>query len=436
MIRSRASLLLGALCACGPLEPMVDTASMEIGLSDVPPEVASVTVVVRRGDEIVASATVTPDQRAIPLGVPAEVPLDITVLARTNRVGPAGIGRMPAYAGRLVRSIPLAADITRVTITLRPAGVLTVIVPASPDVPRTPVVFEPLDGDQRGPRLRLREAGFTQSYVVRAGHYRARFDLDATDDAPPFAIDATGAVFVAREQESLFVLAAPETVELEAESVASLAVSASAQVVAVDEPVVLTVTATSVEGAAASDPDAVIDWRADSAPTAGALTTAEGTDEGTLRGLPAVQLLRARAPGRAWIVADVLLGDTRRLSASTVVEVRDTPDAPAAAVVARIADVEDRRTGTQLLLELVDAGGAYARTSTATLDLSQSDPWVDLGGPPVLRISPRDQGRVVRRISVPSGPRGRSVAIRVTATSTTTGLVSTATVTLPALELP
>ncbi len=427
------------LSACELGGPALETASLELALSDVPPEVASVTVVVRRGDEVVASATVAPQQRAIPLGVPAEVPLDITVLARTDRAGPAGIGRMPAYAGRLVRSVPLAADITRVAITLRPAGVLTVVVPPAPDVPRTPVVFEPLDGDQRGPRIRLREAGFTQSYVVRAGHYRARFDLDPTDDGPPFALDATGAVFVAREQETLFVLAAPETPELEPESVASVAVGTSADELVVDAPMAVTVTATAVDGTAAVDPAASARWRALSAPDAGAMTTAEGAAEGLLGGLPAALVLRARAPGRVWLTADVALGDGRALSASRVVEVHAAPGAPAgpaAAVVARVADGAARRTGTQLLLELVDARGAYARTSTATLDLSRSDPWVDLGGPPVLRISPRDRGRVVRRISVPSGQRGRSVAIRITATSTTTGLVSTATVTLPPLELP
>jgi hypothetical protein len=423
---------LSTLSACAP--EGVDIAQLELGLSAVPPEVTSVTVVVRRGDEVVASATVAPERRTIALGVPAEVPLDIVVLARTARPGPSGVGRMPAYVGRLARSIPLLADATRVAITLRPAGVLTVIVPPSEEVPRTPVGFESIDGGERGPSVRLRAAGFTQSYVVQAGAYRPRFVLDEEDEPPPYTLDATGRIYVEREQETVHVATVTRQPELEPEDPVSLVLGVSRARVQVGEPLVVTVTASSALGVVPAQPGIRVSWRLDLLPTPGALVTDAGEAMGERVGLPQVLSLRARAPTRAWLVLAATLLDGRVLRASLPLEVTDgQPPGPPAALVVRPVDVTTRRTGTALWLDVVDARGAYARTSSITVDLSASDPYVDLGGPPLARAR---EGRLARTIAVASGPRGRSLTLEVTATATTSGFVATATVVLPAIDVP
>jgi len=411
-----------ALAACSS-EPF---STVEIGLSTVPPSVTSVTVVVRRGEELVVSATVPPSRASISLGVPAEIPLEFTVLARTNRPGPAGIGRMPAYVGRVLRSIPLAADATRVAVTLRPAGVLTVIAPPAPEGAGTTVHVVSDEAEAAGVVLRAREDGFVGSYVVRAGTFRARSDDER------FVVDAPGRIFVARESESVFVLSlrefADEPVTLD------LDIPELLEALAEEE---LTITATGADHERYVDPDAEVAWRIDTAPVAGGLVTPDGDAAGTLMGLPAdpIALVAVQAT-RAWVHVKALLGSGVEITASRVVEVQGARSGPPVAVVARVTDIDARRTGTQLLIELVDANGAYALGSTVTLDLSASDPWIDLGGAPIASIKARDRGRTLREISAPSGPRQQPLTLVVSASSTVTGFTATTTVTLQPLDLP
>ena len=73
------------LVGCG----QADVAQVRLGLEGVPPGVAAVSVSVWSVEtaRTVASATATPPATTFDLGVPAEVPLEFRVIARTDRPG-------------------------------------------------------------------------------------------------------------------------------------------------------------------------------------------------------------------------------------------------------------------------------------------------------------------------------------------------------------
>ena len=79
---SALSALSGPAACAG--EPGSPTATVSLGLEGVPERVRSITLMVLRSDRVVASATITPPSTRFELGVPAEVPLELRVVARTE----------------------------------------------------------------------------------------------------------------------------------------------------------------------------------------------------------------------------------------------------------------------------------------------------------------------------------------------------------------
>lgn len=433
-----AALLLGA-CQ----RPEGELAQVEVGLgASVPANVASISVFVIRDRSVVASATVAPTQRFISFGVPAEVPLDFRVVARTDLPGPPGIDRMPAFVGSLVRSIPLRSETTSVAITAHPAGVLTVLDRVLPEDERPSdpvhVILESDGARSYSPELDLFGEGGSYAFVVRAGAYHAVADPLVAQ------LDATGAIFVGSEQETLVPLGLlPPADPVSPEDPAGLTVALEPgpaveepELVrlsgAQPEPLRLSITATSVEGAAIVDPSVELAVRVIAVPE-DAVTL---LDLDPIVGLPASVRLSARAEGRVIVAVDTLLASGRTLRASFpfVVLGAGVIPGPPAQVVLRLRDPFELRSGTELWIEILDQAG-HRSDGVTTLDFSGTDPWVDLGTGPAALLRRENRGFLSRRIAAPSGPRGTPRALRLVATSTDGVMFSgTSSISLPAID--
>ncbi len=442
-MRATEVLVAAALLCSACQRPMGELAQVEVGLgATVPANVASISVFVIRDRSVVASATVAPTQRFISFGVPAEVPLDFRIVARTDLPGPPGIDRMPAFVGSLVRSIPLRSETTSVAITAHPAGVLTVLDRVLPEDERPSdpvhVILESDGARSYSPELDLRGEGGSYAFVVRAGGYHA------TTDPLVALLDATGAIFVGAEQETLVPLGLlPPPSPVLPEDPIGLEVALEPGP-AVEEPGLvrlrgappealrLAITATSAEGSAVIDPNVELAVRVITVPEDAVALL----DLDPILGLPASVRLEARAAGRAIVAVDTLLPSGRRLRSSfpfVVLEPGVVPGPPAQ-VVLRLRDPFELRTGTELWIEILDQAGRRSEGVT-TLDFSGSDPWVDLGTGPAAILRRENKGFLSRRIAAPSGPRGLARALRLVATSTDGVVFSgTSSISLPAVD--
>ncbi len=133
------------LSACG--SPEFSRVTLSLGEAPERIESLSVFVVDVRSQEVVAGATVSPSKVAIELGVPSERPLVFHGVARTNEPGPAALsGRLPAFAARSERTIPLGRMQSEVELQLRPAGAVEILV-KSPSFSRRPILVR-ADGER------------------------------------------------------------------------------------------------------------------------------------------------------------------------------------------------------------------------------------------------------------------------------------------------
>lgn len=121
------------LAGCGA-EPAVGTMVLAVG--DVPEDVQTISVFVREVDSaaLVATATLTVPTRRVSLGVPAEVPLELNAVARSEQPASEALGgRMPVYVARTVRTVPLGNEQYVAALDARPGGGLTVVLDGDPE---------------------------------------------------------------------------------------------------------------------------------------------------------------------------------------------------------------------------------------------------------------------------------------------------------------
>jgi hypothetical protein len=202
MSERRSAILgtaLAALVACAT-EVELPTTTVALGLDGVPERVQSITLLVLRSDRVVASATITPPSTRFELGVPAEVPLELRVLARTERPAGRGLGTCPAFVGSVVRSLPLSSEPITVGLTLEPAGVLGVDASFDPSLSGTTLRLEP-DGRAGSPVLvPLTTLASSATLVLPRGRYRA--SVEPTGARVTARLGTLGPVVVEAETET------------------------------------------------------------------------------------------------------------------------------------------------------------------------------------------------------------------------------------------
>lgn len=442
--------LASMLAACsGAAEEL---AVAEIGLAPAPESVESVSIFVLQDDEVVASATIPPSRTTVQLGVPAEVPLEFHVVARTDLPGPPGVGKMPSHAGTVVRAVPLRRDPERVAITAHPAGVLTVRgVPMPEEVRDERVTIELEEERPEGAVIRFRvprePIDLERALILRSGRYRARIAPQDPDDLPRWRIDAAEGLFVARETESIWPLSIvplPEEPEAPLRLLLGILDDGPGELEAPDRVRVsrtgearlaLVAVVVDASGQSVPLPDVELRWRIFGDPP-GVLRGVAGELEGDTTGLPAtIEDFSARGTGRAGVEAEAVTAGGQRLQASLQLNVLEpgVEPGPAVALALRLADPERLLQGTELIIEIVDARGLLVRDHRGTVELGRTDPWIFLPEGPSAELRPEDRGFLRRRITRPSAPADRLIAVRATATSTLTGMVLTSTLTLPPL---
>jgi hypothetical protein len=427
------SALAGAAACAG--EPGSPTATVSLGLEGVPERVRSITLMVLRSDRVVASATITPPSTRFELGVPAEVPLELRVVARTERPAGRGLGTMPAFVGSVVRSLPLSSEPIAVGLTVEPAGVLGVDALVDLSLPGATLRLEP-DARAGAPVLvPLTPLASSATLVLPRGRYRA--SVEPTGDRVRARLGSLGPVVVEAEAETTWsprILPAPEGED----RLASLAVSATLDgrpLVGAHVPfdgaprtLTLALTASAADGLAFRDDDAAARFVVDVFPS-----TALADGRARVTRLQARPTFEIRGPGRLLVLAELEPSARRglplqRLLAFDVAPPGWTPSLP---VEARVALLEPERldVGTPLVVELIDADGRHALGTPARIAIDRASPWVE--------VEPRTRafagfGAVTVARSAAPGLRAGSVAL--TVTSTRAALVETATIALPSVS--
>ncbi|MCC7382297.1 MAG: hypothetical protein IT384_10730 [Deltaproteobacteria bacterium] len=427
------------------------TTTVELGLADVPEKVASISVFVAREGAVITSATVSPEQTEIAMGVPAEVPLDFGVVARSDSPGPVLLGRMPAYAGSVARAVPLRSEPVRIVVTVYPAGALTVLVPAPIEERDEPVRVRLTSEGSAGLPVELlvpESAALEGAYALPSGIYRPR----VIGEDVPYVLDAEGAITVLPDQETVYPLTLSPAREPVAEDapvrVAAVLSAPGSALEAPDRlrvpaggasPLSLQVAGADARGAARADPAAEVAWSITPGGTAEAVDGG-GLAEGVARGLPAeIGPLTARGTGRATVMMAVTLSDGRELRTSVRFNILSGSAEPAepSRVGLVLESADSLRSGTELAIEVLDAAGLLVQSFAGQADFSASDRWIDLAGGPTAVILAADRGVLRRSIALPSGPRGVQATLRLTVTATPAGLTLTATRALPSiLDLP
>lgn len=456
--RSGWGVLAALLAACGPAEgPAVET--VVLTLEGIPERVRTLSVVVLEVEtgEVVASATAAAPRTSFELGVPAEVPLELQVVARTDRPGPRAIGAMPAYFGSTLRTIALDRERERVSLVLHPAGVLTLGTRVEPGVvededqtlgvrleregsaarPRD-LVLAPLDPERWAP---------VRSLVLRTGWWSARaFHHEDGPDVDPVVRSGRG-LYVGREQESVaaieLVPEGPEPlpgdpVRLELALLDEAGRSFEGRVAteaSSNRPIAVRIVARDAAGrevrarvprlevSVAAEPPELLRASPAGPPAAASLPlvvpglAVRGT--GTL-------VVRARATTERGALAE---GD----AAANLLGPGVVPGPPAA-ITLGIEEPARLTSGTWLTLDVLDAAGLYA-SAAGLVDLSRSDPWAYLPDGSGTALAGADRGHLRRRILRPSGPRGLPVVVRATFTSTAAAGTLTSSVVLPLLEI-
>ena len=440
------ALLLVAACGPGQATPW---ATVELGLGPVPAQVASLagSVTDPRG-QVVASATVAAPHTRVALGVPAEIPLEVLVVARTNRPSPEAGGTMPAYVGRTQREVPLGREPLVIALELVPAGLLT---------------FQPSFGAEAladGVELRFSTAGRTTrpasvrfrrgdlpaapvSLVLPAGPIHAEV-VASRSEAPPELSGARG-LYVAREQESLanLRLAVPREPSPGAPVALRLGLSRDGVLLGALDPVEisgrpveleLSIEALDDAGQVVAAPDLVV-------------RLGQRTEPPGVLGLPLpaqVARLPARVgllpmqAGRLELTARAAAPDGTPLSAARMLNVLGPGDRPGEVARLHLAVQDERRLpeGTGLVLALLDRRGFLTGGPAGRLELGSSDPWAFFPEGASIPVRPGAGPALVVPLVRSSGPRGLEVVVRATLTSTVGHLGTwTSTLTLPVVDL-
>ncbi|MCB9651824.1 MAG: hypothetical protein H6730_35285 [Deltaproteobacteria bacterium] len=417
------------LAGCGA-EPAVGTMVLAVG--DVPEDVQTISVFVREVDSaaLVATATLTVPTRRVSLGVPAEVPLELNAVARSEQPASEALGgRMPVYVARTVRTVPLGNEQYVAALDARPGGGLTVV----------------LDGDpEAGGELPLRLVGeadprpITQDAPRRGVHLvralvAGRWGLSSDDDG--WSIPGGEGLWVAPGIETwarLSLIRTPATVAPGAPRTLTVTLldadgspvdPARVPTSSVAEPLEVEIVALDEAGAPVAVPTATVLLSPRSVPAGLWSRPALSTT-----GLPARLLgWGLRGPGRATLDVHAVLDDGRTLIARWAGNAGEA-GGPPAAVHLELASSDALVAGTVLRVDLLDAAGRFAVPAPVAVDLEGSDPWVFWpAGAAFAGEGPHLSGPVAR----PSGPLGLPVEIRAVATSTAFPGTWRATVTLP-----
>lgn len=414
-----------ALAACGP-PPEYGAAVFAVG--DVPEEVSTISVFVRESGraEVVASATVTVPSTKISLGVPAEVPLDITAVARSDRPAPEVLGgTMPVYVGRTQRTVPLGTDPAVVGLDVQPGGGLTMRIEGVDEGGRQTLAL--LDEGAGRPLL----VGVpTRGGRIAQALVEGRWRLVSRDDR--WSVIGGEGLWIAKGVESRAVVQLrPTPAERPPEAPHALVVtlfddegpvrgwvrtstrasSLSVQIEAVD-----------ATGAPVDAPPAEVSLRMRAAPEG---VLGPGTTAAV--GLPAVLGgWAASGSGRLHVFVRAQVGEAT-LTASAHLSVGGPGGAPRRLAL-ELADPERVATGTRLLSALVDDQDRLAEAPGWTVDASGSDPWIYFPQGPTRAVS---EPVALLEIARPSAPAGRRLEVRAVATSTAFTGTSTAALALP-----
>lgn len=431
MIR-RSHAALGVLClfsaACGP-EVGIGTATFALG--EVPESVETISVFVRQAgrSEVVASSTLGASRSRFALGVPAEVPLEITAVARSDRPAPESLGgHMPIYVARTVRTVPLGNEATVIPLDARPGGALTVLV----------------DGPDEGGDVRLRLRGAAESRVlqVRLPLRGTRFmrvlgegRWSAESDDPNWelvggqglwaapAVDTFARLRLQRVPAAVS-LDAPQALAIEVRSqdrrVSSL-VSTSTQGPTRLE---LVVRALDASGQEVPVPPALVSVRVTTVPVG--LSSEFPALQG---GLPlSFDAWTVQGVGRLHLEVQAVFNSGRILRSSWHANLGEV-GGQAAQLLLEVADEAELVEGTALRALLLDSEGRLSIQGPWDLDAGESDAWAHFGQGASVRMT----GPVATlALSRPSGPRGLGVVLRAVATSTAFSGTLTSTLTLPA----
>jgi hypothetical protein len=452
-VRDRLALLALASAACAP--PLPPTATVAIGLGGgAPPEVASVSIFVvdTEAAAVVASATVAPSESSAAFEVPAEVPLEFRVVARTARPAPPPFGTMPAYVGSVERTIPLGSTQLDLAVQVEPAGILSLAVEPEPTAGGTrDVILTSERGGQVVADLAVPSgATSTGALILPTGRYGAQVALDPTrPELGP--LDAAGGegIFVAAERQSVarIQLRTPSPAPLPAAPLMLALRLVDGRGATLEPPdrviaqppgvsVGLRIAALDAAGDEVELPMVAVSWSLSATPSAALL----GPAEAPLVGLPSVvgpfsAPAGARARARLSASAAVDAG-ARIVRGELLLDLLPPGEAPGPAhwLSLRLTDPGALAEGTDLVVELVGADGLYAQGFGGLLDLSASDPWLFIPGGPVLRVSPADRGHVRFPVIRASGPSELPVLVRATASSTTSTIAIGAVLSLPVLR--
>ncbi len=416
--------------------------TVELALSAVPERVRSLTVTVvdLERAQVVATATAGPDTQLFALGVPAEVPLELRAVARTDRPGPASLGGvMPAYVARALRTVRLGREQQRISLIAEPAGVMS-------------FTFERRLRDPVQLRFRNRDTEATiaeipvaagrvgvVSVVLPTGPITAELAYEEGVDPSeePSLRGGTG-LYVARETESVAIFDVSDPLDpLPPEAVRSLELELETDrgllppsgpiptSSAGPERVRITVYGRNSAGQRVRA-DTPVDLR----------IIFPGLDDPPQQdqGLPGHFERSFSGVGRVRFEAQVLFEDREPIRAE--LELNHLPPSripgPAERLELEVDHPEELGGGARLRLRALDRAGLLA-VPGGPFDLSRSDPWVIF--PDGLTVSAGAEVVPRPRVIRSSGPLGVPVSIRATF-SATVGHTIGSTLTLPLLALP
>lgn len=416
--------LCALLSACGPLE--VSTAIFAVG--DLPPEVQSISIFVTEQDSsLVASATITAPRSSIALGVPAEVALQMTAVARSGNPAHASLGgRMPIYVARSLRTVPLGNEAFVVDLQARPGGGLTVL----------------LDGLQEDGDLGLQLEGTQPSRAleINASLRGTRFvrvlqtgTWSLTSQDRRWGIEGGAGLWV---EPGVHTVARPQVVEsqpvlpqggpyfLEVEvrlggDIVQDLIPTSSIAPSELEVSVIAVDAVGTEVAL----EGAVELRAAGVPR----DIVVGAEQ-SARGVPArFSGLAVSGLGRLYLEVRIQPAVGPALIASWHANV-GLPGGSPVRLRLQVEDESRLMVGTRLRAELLDGAGRYAAAMPWRLDCSDSDPWAYFEDGAIVQIP----GPVARlRLARPSGPLGLKVGLKAVVTSTVFEGTLTSSLSLP-----
>lgn len=441
-MRNERRLIVAGFLGLVACQSEVPWTTVEVGLSAVPERVRSLTITVvdLEREQVVATATAGPDTQIFALGVPAEVPLELRAVARTDRPGPASLGGvMPAYVARALRTVRLGREQQRIGLVAEPAGVLSFTFDRRL---QDPVRLRFRNRDNKTPIAELPVAPGrvgVVSVILPTGPLTAELAYDqGTDPAEEPALVGGAGLYVARETESVAIFEVADPLDpLPPEAVRSLEFELQTDrgplppgdpiftSSAGPERVRITVFGRNAAGQRVGA-KAPVDLRI-------IFPGLEDPPQQDQR-LPGRFERSFTGVGRVRFEAELRLEDREPLRAE--LELNHLPASrtpgPAERLELEIDHPEELSNGARLRLRALDRSGLLALPASA-IELSQSDPWVIF--PDGLTINagaePVSRARVIRS----SAPLGVPVSIRATLTATV-GQTISSTLTLPLLELP